>query len=337
MTQIVRHSLGTVRIEDRPADRRFIEVTPHSAQEHVPHRSWETRYPLSLIEHVVEVKGPAYLCEEIMRDESPHLVENPLKTVLFAHYAPERFATARILDFGCGSGASTLILARLFPQAEIVGVDISSRLLDLARHRAQTFGHRNIRYMQSVGGSELPSELGTFDVVLLNGVYEHFLPAERPVLLPLLFDLLETNGVLFVLDTPNRLWPIESHTSGLPLINYLPDGAAHWLTNRLSSRYSLKQSWEAYLRDGIRGAMVSEIETYLSNNSSMQPRLVLPTRDGCRDHADLWYRLSSQTRLPTLKQAIREGLKGSRRLTGIDFTPILNLAFEKRSSTFSPS
>src|ERR1700761_4205647 len=43
----------------------------------------------------------------------------------------------RILDAGCGTGLSTLMLARLNPGATVVGVDISPRSLDLARERAE--------------------------------------------------------------------------------------------------------------------------------------------------------------------------------------------------------
>ncbi|GAB3477092.1 class I SAM-dependent methyltransferase [Nocardiopsis coralliicola] len=46
-------------------------------------------------------------------------------------------AGLRILDLGCGTGASTAALARAFPGAEIVGVDASAGML--ARARAKTW------------------------------------------------------------------------------------------------------------------------------------------------------------------------------------------------------
>ena len=35
----------------------------------------------------------------------------------------------RILDLGCGTGSSTLILKRTFPQAEVIGLDLSPYML----------------------------------------------------------------------------------------------------------------------------------------------------------------------------------------------------------------
>jgi SAM-dependent methyltransferase len=42
-------------------------------------------------------------------------------------------APARVLDVGTGTGAGALTLARRFPEAEIVGVDLSDAMLALAR------------------------------------------------------------------------------------------------------------------------------------------------------------------------------------------------------------
>jgi SAM-dependent methyltransferase len=44
-------------------------------------------------------------------------------------------ADARILDAGCGTGEGCSRLAELFPQAQVLGVDISDEHLELARSR----------------------------------------------------------------------------------------------------------------------------------------------------------------------------------------------------------
>ena len=49
----------------------------------------------------------------------------------------------RVLDVGCGGGSETLLLAEhLGPQASVLGVDISSPLLAVARERARAAGAR---------------------------------------------------------------------------------------------------------------------------------------------------------------------------------------------------
>jgi len=46
----------------------------------------------------------------------------------------------RILDLGCGTGTTTLLLKRRFPQAEVVGLDLSPHMLVVAQHKAHDAG-----------------------------------------------------------------------------------------------------------------------------------------------------------------------------------------------------
>ena len=55
-------------------------------------------------------------------------------------------AGARVLDVGCGHGASTLLMAQAFPQSEFVGVDYHPPSVETARTRASEAGVRNARF-----------------------------------------------------------------------------------------------------------------------------------------------------------------------------------------------
>src|SRR5690606_34270543 len=62
----------------------------------------------------------------------------------FAHHyqrgcAPQTRAP-RILDAGCGTGISTLKLAELNPQAQIVAIELSEAALSIARQRLERAG-----------------------------------------------------------------------------------------------------------------------------------------------------------------------------------------------------
>ncbi len=46
------------------------------------------------------------------------------------------FHQGRIIDVGCGSGATSLVLADSFVSCEIIGIDLSDPLLQLAREAA---------------------------------------------------------------------------------------------------------------------------------------------------------------------------------------------------------
>ena len=57
--------------------------------------------------------------------------------------------TDRILDIGCGTGNSTRRAARRASSGSVLGVDLSSRMLDEARRRSADEGLTNVEYLQA--------------------------------------------------------------------------------------------------------------------------------------------------------------------------------------------
>ena len=55
-------------------------------------------------------------------------------------------AGGRVADVGCGHGASTIVMARAFPNSEIVGIDYHDASIETARARAQDAGVANARF-----------------------------------------------------------------------------------------------------------------------------------------------------------------------------------------------
>ena len=79
----------------------------------------------------------------------------------------------RILDLGTGTGSAALVLARRFPEAEIVGVDLSPRMIGEARRKAPPELAVRVRF--EVGDAErLPYEDGSFDLVALANAIPFF-------------------------------------------------------------------------------------------------------------------------------------------------------------------
>lgn len=56
---------------------------------------------------------------------------------------------ADVLDIGCGSGGSALDAARAASRGSVLGVDLSSEMLAVARERAEQQGLRNVRFEQA--------------------------------------------------------------------------------------------------------------------------------------------------------------------------------------------
>ena len=51
-----------------------------------------------------------------------------------------------ILDIGCGDGKITAHLAAVVPQGRVMGVDLSSEMIDIARRKSVGLG--NIRWVE---------------------------------------------------------------------------------------------------------------------------------------------------------------------------------------------
>lgn len=322
------HSEGRIHVEKLPDGRYHLEV--QDAVGFVSSSEWTTSYPIELIALILEVKGVSYLCDEIRREEDPTYVKLYLESSILGYVAEELFENARILDFGSGGGASTTVLSRMFPSASIVSVELEPDLIAIARARAEHYHLANMEILQSPDPERLPVDIGKFDFVNLSAVYEHLLPNERRRLLPQLWEVLEPGGVLFVSQLPHRYYFIEAHTTRLPLLNYLPAGAAHWAATRLSDRVPADASWHELLRSGIRGGTLGEIVSDIRHGGG-DPLVLTPSGRGFSDHADLWFSYSAQRRRTQVKKLMRGTFRVIGRVANTPFAPGLSLAFEKRA------
>ena len=139
---------------------------------------------------------------------------------------------ADILDFGCGTGSTAVMLAEADSNNRVTAADIDPGSLEMADLRFRYHGISSqisicqIPPIKEVGDLDLPS--GHFDFVLMNGVLEHVTPFRtRGAVLLEAWRVLRSGGMLFISETPNLLWPVDRHTTGLPFVPWLPLSAAH--------------------------------------------------------------------------------------------------------------
>ena len=78
---------------------------------------------------------------------------------------------ASVLDFGCGNGENTLLLARR--GARVVGLDISDSLIGLARERLAVNGLPGAAEFVVGSAHDLPFATGSFDVVFGMAILHH--------------------------------------------------------------------------------------------------------------------------------------------------------------------
>lgn len=327
ITALPAHPGTRVQVEDVGDGRSRVSVDAEPGV-FVSRAQCVSGYPLDLIERILEVKGPGYLCDEIAREEDPRYIALFLRYGLLGFLPESEFAGARMLDFGSGSGASTVIMARMFPDAAIVGVELEADFADIARRRASHYGLSNFEFLLSPDPENLPEGIGTFRHINLGAVYEHLLPDERRSLLPQLWSVLEPGGVLFMSQLPYRFYPVEQHTTGLPMINYLPRALAHRYAIKRSRRIDPDATWPELLRAGIRGGSEREILRDIKRGGGVAESLV-PSQLGLRSHADLWYGYSNEVGPHPAKSAMRLAFRAIHAGTRTNFLPSLSLAFRK--------
>jgi S-adenosylmethionine-dependent methyltransferase len=175
---------------------------------------------------------------------------------------------ANVLEIGCGTGSSTIALAE--QGANVTGIDIDEGALKVARDRCEIY---NVpATIISGNASEVYHELRSqkFDLIIFFACIEHMVYAERIDCLRKYFDLLSNGAHLSIVDTPNRLWYFDSHTSILPFFNWLPDNVA-FDYSKFSERINFKELYREnsdekmlhFLRRG-RGFSFHELEIALN-------------------------------------------------------------------------
>ncbi|MBN1483463.1 MAG: class I SAM-dependent methyltransferase [Chloroflexia bacterium] len=154
--------------------------------------------------------------------------------------AARGFTRGRIIDVGCGFGAMNIVLARRFPDSEVVGIDLSEPLLELARQsaRAAELGER-VRF-EKADAQQIPYEEDSFDAVISTNMV-HIV--SQPIqMLNEMERVLAPDGRLFIADI-RRSWVgllDKTFRSGLTL-----DEAREWVarSNLRQGQFSSSLLW----------------------------------------------------------------------------------------------
>ncbi len=116
----------------------------------------------------------------------------------------------RILDLGCGIGASAETLEVEFPQAAITGVDSSQESIAIARSRKLP----RTEFLCGTAES-MPLADASADLVYCNGLIHHTSPERRPALLRELFRVVRPKGQIFIFENnpanPLMMWAMTKY------------------------------------------------------------------------------------------------------------------------------
>ncbi len=77
----------------------------------------------------------------------------------------------RVIDFGCGRGLHTILIAEEFPASEVIGVDVDEESLRFARLCADASGLTNVTFVKAESAAAL--DFSPADLVVSVDVLEH--------------------------------------------------------------------------------------------------------------------------------------------------------------------
>jgi S-adenosylmethionine-dependent methyltransferase len=237
----------------------------------------------------------------------------------------------RVLEVGTGAGGSIIPLAE--QGAHVTGIDIDRESLTVAESRCRIYGLADRSELHLANATDLVTEFPgrRFDAVIFFASLEHMTLEERCQSLPQAWELLASGGWLVVVETPNRLWWYDSHTSSLAFYNWLPDELAFRYrghSRRLELNNLMPQGGQELLslvRLG-RGASYHEFQIAL-------PQLELGRVDSCMR---IWQRRRNPLRRlyweisgdAAFSRFLRRAVPG---VHPAFFQPYLDIAFVRRS------
>lgn len=153
-------------------------------------------------------------------DHSTFRIDRLWKKKIIAKIPP---SPRQILDLACGTGLLTFAVAKRFPEARIVGVDLTKGYLDIARKKAEAGRIGNVSFIHSAAEDFLSDD--RFDAVTTSYLPKY---ADLDRLIPNLSGMLAPGGILIFHDftyptRPVLQWTFEAYFKLLP-----PIGGWRW-------------------------------------------------------------------------------------------------------------
>lgn len=144
---------------------------------------------LALVERFFRGTGATY---DRVVDLATFGIDRRWKRRIVGMIPPE---AARICDLACGTGISTLAIARAFPRAAVTGVELREEYLALARGKLARLGTKNVELVLSRAEDYRPAE--PFDCVAASYLAKY---ADLPRLVAGCRAMLKEGGVLLMHD-----------------------------------------------------------------------------------------------------------------------------------------
>ena len=104
----------------------------------------------------------------------------------------------KMLDLGCGTGSTTILLQQQFPEARVTGLDLSPQMLAIANYKAKQLNY-DIEWLHGLAeATSLPES--SFDLITASLLFHETPLAITKAILEEAFRLLTPGGQIVILD-----------------------------------------------------------------------------------------------------------------------------------------
>jgi ubiquinone/menaquinone biosynthesis C-methylase UbiE len=161
-----------------------------------------------------------------------------------------------VLEYGSGTGSVACAFGAR--DGRHIGYDIDEGAVEVARGYADKRGLTNVEFHVTTAGEifdQVRTHTDEIDVFLLYAVLEHLTISERLAALRLARDVVRPDGMIAVIETPNRLVDFDFHTSQLPFFDQLPEELGLAYVDRSERPEFRDEVLEARERDSDGGAL----------------------------------------------------------------------------------
>ena len=122
--------------------------------------------------------------------------EKKIKQVLISD--ANIYASAKLLDFGCGTATLTIMAKQSSPEAKVTGIDIDTEILDKATKKIKK--EKLDIFLLDYDGKHLPFQRNAFDRVISCLVFHHLDTDTKQNMLEEIFRVLNKDGQLLIAD-----------------------------------------------------------------------------------------------------------------------------------------
>jgi len=186
---------------------------------------YETNYSKKIIELIIKRKGIDRISGYLTHKEKRAYFIEPL----FKYLKKNGHGNLRVLEVGCSAGQFTELLNEQASISDIYSFDIDKTLAEITELKVKELGLNRVKRIDCFSLSQttnLPYENNFFDIIIVSGVIEHLPFENRYLYVDEYYRKLKIGGVICFVNTPNRNYPFESHSIGLPFISKLGPQAA---------------------------------------------------------------------------------------------------------------